>query len=140
MRLLSRRPAGDPRFLLLTGAVMREPAKRLLGLRPCGFRPQHSHKLGGCHACLWSRKGLKGTRLETWGGFGAVDGVHDSLSWLLDMHPSLLLLLLLKLQTGVLRSWCCGPQATSFCCTQARSRRRGCRAGTSIWTLASERR
>lgn len=47
MRLLSRRPCGDPRFLLLTGAVMREAAKRLLGLRPCGFRPQHSHKLGG---------------------------------------------------------------------------------------------
>lgn len=46
MRLLSRRPAADPRFLLLTGAVMRGAARRLLGLRPAAFRPEHSHKLG----------------------------------------------------------------------------------------------
>ena len=46
MRLLSRRPADDPRFLLLTGSVQQEAAQRLLGLRPASFRPEHSHKLG----------------------------------------------------------------------------------------------
>jgi Probable N6-adenine methyltransferase len=46
MRLLSRRPVDDPRFLLLTGSVLQEAAQRLLGLRPASFRPQHSHKLG----------------------------------------------------------------------------------------------
>ncbi len=50
MRLLSRRPVNDPRFLLLTGSVQQERAQRLLGMRPAAFRPQHSHKLG--EACL----------------------------------------------------------------------------------------
>ncbi|GMH09694.1 hypothetical protein Nepgr_011535 [Nepenthes gracilis] len=33
-------------LLLLTGEVQRESAAKLLGLHPCGFRPQHSSKLG----------------------------------------------------------------------------------------------
>ncbi|XP_074282184.1 uncharacterized protein LOC141606775 isoform X2 [Silene latifolia] len=33
-------------LLLLTGAVQTERASKLLGLRPCGFRPEHSSKLG----------------------------------------------------------------------------------------------
>lgn len=32
--------------LLLTGEVQSEKAAKLLGLRPCGFRPEHSSKLG----------------------------------------------------------------------------------------------
>ncbi|KAM7264622.1 hypothetical protein ACFE04_002305 [Oxalis oulophora] len=36
----------DSHLLLLTGAVQTDRAKELLGLRPCGFRPQHSSKLG----------------------------------------------------------------------------------------------
>ncbi|XP_071690531.1 uncharacterized protein [Rutidosis leptorrhynchoides] len=37
---------GESYLLLLTGAVQHERAAQLLGLRPCGFRPQHSSKLG----------------------------------------------------------------------------------------------
>ncbi|ONH95715.1 hypothetical protein PRUPE_7G087000 [Prunus persica] len=33
-------------LLLLTGAVQKERAAELMGLHPCGFRPQHSSKLG----------------------------------------------------------------------------------------------
>ncbi|KAF5823496.1 putative DNA methylase, N-6 adenine-specific, methyltransferase EEF1AKMT1/ZCCHC4 [Helianthus annuus] len=37
---------GESYLLLLTGAVQHDRAAQLLGLRPCGFRPQHSSKLG----------------------------------------------------------------------------------------------
>ncbi|KAL3830163.1 hypothetical protein ACJIZ3_018965 [Penstemon smallii] len=37
---------GKSFLLLLTGEVQKERAAELLGLRPCGFRPQHSSKLG----------------------------------------------------------------------------------------------
>ncbi|TXG58057.1 hypothetical protein EZV62_015886 [Acer yangbiense] len=37
---------GNSYLLLLTGEVQRDRAVELLGLRPCGFRPQHSSKLG----------------------------------------------------------------------------------------------
>ncbi|TXG58049.1 hypothetical protein EZV62_015878 [Acer yangbiense] len=37
---------GNSYLLLLTGEVQRDRAAELLGLRPCGFRPQHSSKLG----------------------------------------------------------------------------------------------
>ncbi|KZV36430.1 N(6)-adenine-specific DNA methyltransferase 2 [Dorcoceras hygrometricum] len=33
-------------ILLLTGEVQKDRSAELLGLRPCGFRPQHSRKLG----------------------------------------------------------------------------------------------
>lgn len=46
MRLLTKQPPEDPRFLLLTGAVMEPYALELLGMRPTGFLPEHSHKLG----------------------------------------------------------------------------------------------
>ncbi|KAK3005904.1 hypothetical protein RJ639_017725 [Escallonia herrerae] len=36
----------ESHLLLLTGEVQRERAAKLLGLSPCGFRPQHSSKLG----------------------------------------------------------------------------------------------
>ncbi|KAJ7971383.1 Protein-lysine N-methyltransferase [Quillaja saponaria] len=36
----------DSRLLLLTGEVQKDKAAELLGLHPCGFRPQHSSKLG----------------------------------------------------------------------------------------------
>ncbi|GAV86126.1 N6-adenineMlase domain-containing protein [Cephalotus follicularis] len=38
--------SGECYLLLLTGAVQKDSAAELLGLRPCGFRPQHSSKLG----------------------------------------------------------------------------------------------
>ncbi|KAF7818904.1 protein-lysine N-methyltransferase N6AMT2 [Senna tora] len=37
---------GESYLLLLTGAVQKERAAEILGLHPCGFRPQHSSKLG----------------------------------------------------------------------------------------------
>ncbi|CAH1446074.1 unnamed protein product [Lactuca virosa] len=37
---------GESFLLLLTGAVQHEREGELLGLRPCGFRPQHSSNLG----------------------------------------------------------------------------------------------
>lgn len=46
MRLLSKQPPEDPCFLLLTGAVMEQTALELLAMRPTGFLPAHSHKLG----------------------------------------------------------------------------------------------
>lgn len=33
-------------FHLLVGKVQKERAAKILGLHPCGFRPQHSSKLG----------------------------------------------------------------------------------------------
>ncbi|XP_062166827.1 uncharacterized protein LOC133873121 [Alnus glutinosa] len=33
-------------LLLLTGGVQKDTAAELMGLRPCGFRPRHSSKLG----------------------------------------------------------------------------------------------
>ncbi|KAK6942482.1 Methyltransferase EEF1AKMT1/ZCCHC4 [Dillenia turbinata] len=36
----------DSYLLLLTGEVQKDTAKKLLGLYPCNFRPQHSSKLG----------------------------------------------------------------------------------------------
>lgn len=45
MRLLAKQPE-QPVFYLLTGAVMREAAARLLQLRPATFRPEHKNKLG----------------------------------------------------------------------------------------------
>ncbi|KAL3625971.1 hypothetical protein CASFOL_029520 [Castilleja foliolosa] len=44
IKFLSR--TGESYLLLLTGEVQKELAGELLGLRPCGFRPQHSNKLG----------------------------------------------------------------------------------------------
>ncbi|KAI4348831.1 hypothetical protein L6164_009504 [Bauhinia variegata] len=40
------RQPGESFVLLLTGEVQKERAAELLGLHPCGFRPQHSSKLG----------------------------------------------------------------------------------------------
>ncbi|KAA8518414.1 hypothetical protein F0562_015888 [Nyssa sinensis] len=37
---------GKSYLLLLTGEVQKDRAAELLGLHPCGFRPQHSSKLG----------------------------------------------------------------------------------------------
>ncbi|KAJ3673235.1 hypothetical protein LUZ60_006609 [Juncus effusus] len=36
----------DSFLLLLTGAVQKERALELLNVRPCGFRPRHTNKLG----------------------------------------------------------------------------------------------
>ncbi|KAH6756694.1 nucleic acid binding / methyltransferase [Perilla frutescens var. hirtella] len=44
VRFLSK--PGESFVLLLTGEVQTVWAAELLGLRPCGFRPQHSSKLG----------------------------------------------------------------------------------------------
>ncbi|KAL6585574.1 hypothetical protein OROMI_002218 [Orobanche minor] len=44
IRFLSR--PGESFLLLLTGGVQRDLAAQLLDLSPCGFRPQHSSKLG----------------------------------------------------------------------------------------------
>jgi hypothetical protein len=40
------KPGQKSYLLLLTGAVQSERASELLGLRPCGFRPHHTSKLG----------------------------------------------------------------------------------------------
>lgn len=44
IRFLSK--PGESYVLLLTGAVQTAFAAEFLGLRPCGFRPQHTSKLG----------------------------------------------------------------------------------------------
>ncbi|XP_031283661.1 EEF1A lysine methyltransferase 1-like [Pistacia vera] len=44
---------GDSFVLLLTGEVQKDRAAKLLGLRPCGFRPRHSSKLGN-EFCLFT--------------------------------------------------------------------------------------
>ncbi|XP_015899761.3 uncharacterized protein LOC107433038 [Ziziphus jujuba] len=38
--------SGESYLLLLTGEVQKDRAAELMGLYPCGFRPQHSNKLG----------------------------------------------------------------------------------------------
>lgn len=45
MRLLAK-DLKQPTFYLLTGAVMKDAAARLLQLRPAAFRPEHKNKLG----------------------------------------------------------------------------------------------
>lgn len=59
---LARR--GDSKLLLLTGEVQKERAAGLLGLRPCGFRPQHSSKLGNEFRLFTNYD--PGTRLGGW--------------------------------------------------------------------------
>ncbi|XP_073157527.1 uncharacterized protein [Henckelia pumila] len=51
-------------ILLLTGDVQRDRAAELLALRPCGFRPQHSSKLGNEFRLFTSYD--PGTRLDGW--------------------------------------------------------------------------
>ncbi|XP_073317059.1 uncharacterized protein [Primulina huaijiensis] len=50
--------------LLLTGEVQRDRSAELLGLRPCGFRPQHSSKLGNEFRLFTSYN--PGIRLDGW--------------------------------------------------------------------------
>ncbi|XP_075488547.1 uncharacterized protein LOC142527584 [Primulina tabacum] len=51
-------------ILLLTGEVQRDRSAELLGLRPCGFRPQHSSKLGNEFRLFTNYD--PGTRLDGW--------------------------------------------------------------------------
>ncbi|KAK6126579.1 hypothetical protein DH2020_039690 [Rehmannia glutinosa] len=62
IRFLSR--PGEPYLLLLTGEVQKDLAAELLGLRPCGFRPQHSSKLGNEFRLFTSYN--PGARLGGW--------------------------------------------------------------------------
>ncbi|KAG9134673.1 hypothetical protein Leryth_001005 [Lithospermum erythrorhizon] len=55
---------GQSYLLLLTGQVQRHRAEELLGLRPCGFRPCHSSKLGN-EFCLFTNYD-PGLRLGGW--------------------------------------------------------------------------
>ncbi|KAK7278785.1 hypothetical protein RJT34_23821 [Clitoria ternatea] len=55
---------GETFLLLLTGEVQKERAAEILGLHPCGFRPQHSSKLGN-EFRLFSNYD-PGTRLGGW--------------------------------------------------------------------------
>ncbi|XP_050226480.1 uncharacterized protein LOC126676342 [Mercurialis annua] len=51
-------------LLLLTGEVQTERAAEFLGLHPCGFRPQHSNKLGNEFRLFTNYE--PGTRLGGW--------------------------------------------------------------------------
>ncbi|KAI3447360.1 hypothetical protein Pfo_004025 [Paulownia fortunei] len=62
IRFLSR--PGESHVLLLTGEVQRDLAAELLGLRPCGFRPQHLSKLGNEFRVFTSYD--PGARLNGW--------------------------------------------------------------------------
>ncbi|KAG8373991.1 hypothetical protein BUALT_Bualt11G0084300 [Buddleja alternifolia] len=62
IRFLSR--PGESHVLLLTGQVQTDLAAELLGLRPCGFRPQHSSKLGNEFRVYTSYD--PGARLDGW--------------------------------------------------------------------------
>ncbi|KAJ8754463.1 hypothetical protein K2173_005624 [Erythroxylum novogranatense] len=53
-----------PYLLLLTGEVQMDRAAELLGLHPCGFRPQHSSKLGNEFRLFTNYD--PGTRLGGW--------------------------------------------------------------------------
>lgn len=55
---------GKAFLLLLTGEVQRERAARLLGLNPCGFRPEHANKLGNEFRLFTSYN--PGNRLGGW--------------------------------------------------------------------------
>ncbi|EPS63773.1 hypothetical protein M569_11012 [Genlisea aurea] len=55
---------GECYTLLLTGEVQRDLAAQLLGLNPCGFRPQHSSKLGNEFRVFTSYD--PGSRLDGW--------------------------------------------------------------------------
>ncbi|XP_057744136.1 uncharacterized protein LOC130962066 [Arachis stenosperma] len=55
---------GESFLLLLTGEVQRERAAEILGLHPCGFRPQHSSKLGNEFRLFTNYD--PGTRLGGW--------------------------------------------------------------------------
>lgn len=55
---------GKSFLLLLTGAVQKDNAAELLGLHPCGFRPQHSSKLGNEFQLFTNYD--PGTRLGGW--------------------------------------------------------------------------
>ncbi|KAK6126584.1 hypothetical protein DH2020_039673 [Rehmannia glutinosa] len=62
IRFLSR--PGESYLLLLTGEVQKDLAAELLGLHPCGFRPQHSSKLGNEFRLFTSYN--PGARLGGW--------------------------------------------------------------------------
>ncbi|RDY05150.1 EEF1A lysine methyltransferase 1, partial [Mucuna pruriens] len=55
---------GESFLLLLTGEVQKERAAEILGLHPCGFRPQHSNKLGNEFRLFTNYD--PGTRLGGW--------------------------------------------------------------------------
>ncbi|KAL0337101.1 UNVERIFIED_CONTAM: EEF1A lysine methyltransferase 1 [Sesamum calycinum] len=55
---------GESYLLLLTGEVQKDLAAKLLGLHPCGFRPQHSSKLGNEFRLFTSYD--PGARLNGW--------------------------------------------------------------------------
>ncbi|KAL2534498.1 methyltransferase [Abeliophyllum distichum] len=55
---------GQSYLLLLTGEVQKERAAELLGLRPCGFQPHHSSKLGNEFRLFTNYD--PGTRLDGW--------------------------------------------------------------------------
>ncbi|KAL2456765.1 methyltransferase [Forsythia ovata] len=55
---------GQSYLLLLTGEVQKERAAEILGLRPCGFQPHHSSKLGNEFRLFTNYD--PGTRLDGW--------------------------------------------------------------------------
>eukprot|EP00271_Cylindrocystis_brebissonii_P000364 TRINITY_DN10462_c0_g1_i1.p1 TRINITY_DN10462_c0_g1~~TRINITY_DN10462_c0_g1_i1.p1 ORF type:complete len:231 (-),score=49.31 TRINITY_DN10462_c0_g1_i1:673-1365(-) len=65
VRFLARQDK-PPAVLLLTGAVQRERARKLLSLRPCKFRPQHRHKLGNEFLLFTSYPPAEEGRLGGW--------------------------------------------------------------------------
>ena len=64
VHLLLRTPE-SPR-LLLTGAVMRGVARRVLGVQPVSFRPQHASKLGNEFLCFASYQPPPESALGGW--------------------------------------------------------------------------
>ncbi|KAF3441502.1 hypothetical protein FNV43_RR15416 [Rhamnella rubrinervis] len=56
--------SGESYLLLLTGEVQKDRAAELMGLYPCGFRPQHSNKLGNEFRLFTNYD--PGTRLGRW--------------------------------------------------------------------------
>lgn len=51
-------------FVMLVGDVQKDRASELLGVRMCGFRPQHSSKLGNDFRLFTNYD--PGTRLGGW--------------------------------------------------------------------------
>ncbi|EIE18232.1 hypothetical protein COCSUDRAFT_60431 [Coccomyxa subellipsoidea C-169] len=63
MKVLARNEI--PKFYLLTGGTMKEPARKLLGLRPTVYRPQHKTKLGN-EFLLYTTSEAAANRLGGW--------------------------------------------------------------------------
>lgn len=56
---------GKPAYFALTGASVRETARKELALRPVRWRPEHKNKLGN-EFCFYTREEATAKRFDGW--------------------------------------------------------------------------